>query len=290
MAEKTFSIRSLSPKDLNQMYFTFLDAFSDYPMPFRLNKEQFVRKFVEKLKVNFSLSCGIYDYDAMAGFIFTTTSYYNGKLTAYNGGTGVRPPYRGNRLTCRMYEYLIEQLKKEEVKQCVLEVLVNNPVAINVYEAIGFQKHTLLSCFILKGNMRRKINMANNIEIRKISQPDWSQFKDFQDYQATFLDSFEMINQNLINEDIIEARIEDKTVGYAIYQSAFGRISQLAVKSEMRRQGIGSALMEYVLSTSYNKELSVINVNESNKTMIRFLEALNFKNHLNQYEMLLQIL
>jgi ribosomal protein S18 acetylase RimI-like enzyme len=290
MAEKTFSIRSLSPKDLNQMYFTFLDAFSDYPMPFRLNKEQFVRKFVEKLKVNFSLSCGIYEYDAMAGFIFTSTSYYHGKLTAYNGGTGVRPSYRGNRLTCRMYEYLMQPLKKEGVKQCVLEVLINNPVAIKVYEEIGFQKHALLSCFKLKGNMLRKVNVINNMEIRKISQPDWSQYETFQDFPATFLDSFGMINQNLINEDIIEARIEDETVGYAIYQSAFGRLSQLAVKPEMRRKGIGSALMKCILSTSYNKELSVINVNDHDNTMISFLEALNFKNHLNQYEMLLQVL
>lgn len=289
MAERTFSTRSLSPKDLNQMYLTFLDAFSDYPMPFRLNKEQFVRKFVEKLKVNFSLSCGIYEYDAMAGFIFTSTSYYRGKLTAYNGGTGVRPSYRGNRLTYRMYEYLIEQLNKEDIKQCVLEVLINNPVAIKVYEEIGFQKYAVLSCFKLKERMPRWINVDKNIEIRKISQPNWSQYEAFQDFGTTFLDSVGMINQNLINEDIIEARLEDEIIGYAIYQSAFGRLSQLAVKPEMRRKGIGSAIMEYILFKSYNKELSVINVNEENHTMIKFLEALNFKNHLNQYEMLLKV-
>lgn len=290
MAEKTFSIRSLSPKDLNQMYFTFLDAFSDYPMPFRLSKEQFVRKFVEKLKVDFSLSCGIYEYDAMAGFIFTSTNYYLGKLTAYNGGTGVRPSYRGNRLTYRMYEYLLPQLTKEGVKQCVLEVLVNNQTAIRIYEEIGFQKKALLTCFILKENIVRKNKMVDNMEIRKISEPDWLKYKDFLDFQATFLDSFTMIRQNLVNEDIIEARIDDEMVGYAIYQSAFGRLSQLAVKPEMRRKGIGSAIMEYILKTSHNKELSVINVNENDKTMIRFLEALNFKNYINQYEMVLQIL
>lgn len=290
MAEQTFSIRSLSPKDLNMMYFTFLDSFSDYPMPFRLTKEQFVRKFVEKLKVDFSLSCGIYENDAMAGFIFTSTNYYLGKLTAYNGGTGVRPSYRGKRFTCRMYEFLLPQLKKEGIKQCILEVLINNPAAIRIYEEIGFQKKALLSCFILKEKMARKNKMINNIEIRKISEPDWSKYEDFQDFQATFLDTFTMIDQNLVNEDIIEARIDDEWVGYAIYQSSFGRLSQLAVKPEMRRKGIGSAIMEYILKTSHNKELSVINVNEKDKSMMKFLEALNFKNYINQYEMVLQVL
>lgn len=290
MAENKFSIRTLSPKDLDQMYSTFLDAFSDYPMPFRLTKEHFIRKFIEKLKVSFSLSCGTYEFDAMAGFIFTSISNYQGKLTAYNGATGVRPFYRGNRLTCTMYEYLMQQMKKEDIKQCALEVLVNNPAAIKVYEDIGFQKHALLSCFKLNEDMPRKRIGVNNIVIRETSQPDWIKYEGFQDFQATFLDSFEMIKNNLRNENVIEALVDDEIVGYAIYEPALGRISQLAIKREMRRQGIASALMKYILSTSFNKELSVINVDKNNTTMINFLKTMNFNNHLNQYEMLLPIL
>ena len=290
MTEKNFDIRCLSPKDLNVMYFSFLDAFGSYPIPFRLNKEQFVRKFVQKLKISFPLSAGAFDYDAMAGFILTSVCTYNGKLTAYNGGTGVRPSFRGNRLTSRMYDFLIPRFKEHGVKQCILEVLIGNSFAIKAYESIGFKKECILSCFKLQEEMPYKKLAADNLEIRKISKPNWILYEEFQDFHTSYLDSTEMINQNLLNEDFIEARIDEEILGYAIYQPGFGRLSQLAVKTCRRRQGIGSAIMRYILSTSRNKELTVINVNEDDVALIKFLEALKFQNHLNQYEMRMQLI
>ncbi|MGK7389483.1 MAG: GNAT family N-acetyltransferase [Candidatus Cyclobacteriaceae bacterium M2_1C_046] len=283
-------IRSLAPKDLNEMYFAFLDSFSDYPITFRLNKEEFVRKFVEKLKIDFSLSLGAFDYDALAGFIFTSVNYYNNVLTAYNGGTGVRPNFRGRKVTYQMYDHLIPKIKDKGVKQCVLEVLIQNAQALNVYRSIGFrEKRTLLSFMLIDDLVIQKETEKLNLEILKVYQPDWAIYEPFQDFNPSFLDSKEMIIENLANEEIIEARYEGDTVGYAIFQPALGRLSQMAVRKDMRHKSIGSSLMKQVYAKSYTKQLTVINVNEEDKGTVRFLERIGFENRLNQFEMFLTV-
>lgn len=283
-------IKTLSPKDLNEMYFVFLDAFSDYPIPFRLNKEQFVRKFVEKLKIDFPLSIGAFDYEALVGFVFTSVNYYNKKLTAYNGGTGVRPSYRGRKITARMYDFLIPKFHERHIKQCVLEVLTQNEHAIKIYSSIGFEKHGLLHSFrLVDVDIIEKKKSDLKIEILRVHHPDWSRYEKFQDFSASFLDSMGMITENIANEEIVEARVEGNVAGYAIYQPAFARISQLAVDPGMRRQGIASTLLKYIFQDTHNKEITVINVDEKDDSMIAFLNRLGFEKQLSQYEMILPL-
>lgn len=288
MTKKKFTFRALAPKDLNDIYFCFLDSFSDYPINFRLNKEQFVRKFVEKLKMDFSFSAGAYDYEAMAGFIFTTINQYNGKLTAYNGGTGVRPLFRGNRLTQQMYDFLIPKFQEKGVEQCALEVLVNNKNAIKVYEGIGFVKSDVLRSFKSPKKIKKKAPPSPDLKIFSIVEPGWEHYEKFQDVNPSFLDTSAMITENIANEEIIEAHINGELAGYAIYQPAFARLSQMAVKPQFRRTGVGSELIHYILKSGTN-ELSVINVREQDKEMTDFFKNLGFTNHINQYEMFLSI-
>lgn len=290
MATDDLYIRSLKPIDLNEMYFAFLDAFSDYPLEFRLNKEQFVRKFVEKLKIDFSLSLGAFDYQALAGFIFSSVNYYENKLTAYNGGTGVRPNYRGRKITAKMYDYLLPKLIERGVKQCVLEVLVQNKQAINVYESIGFKKKRKLLSFKLTkpAPMKNDLNFSD-LEILYTSQPQWLKYEEFHDFNPSFLDSSSMVMENIANENIIEVYNAGNLIGYAIYQPALGRISQIAVKKEMRRRSIASTLLEHIQRNSQLKTISITNVNEDDKRFIKFLESTGFNHQLSQYEMSLLV-
>ncbi|QSE98046.1 GNAT family N-acetyltransferase [Fulvivirga lutea] len=285
-------MKPLKPVDLTEMYITFLDAFSDYPIPFKLTKEQFVRKFVQKLKLDFGLSVGAYHYDgALAGFIFTAVNYYEGKLTAYNGGTGVRPRSRGFRLTTQMYEYLIPLLKAREIKQCVLEVLTSNDRAIKAYEGIGFERTKYFKCYILNNENPdfSKTDQSGNYEIKEVKIPNWNLYDKFCDYAPSFLDTSRMIDDNLANETIVEVREDDECVGFAIYQPSFGRISQIGIKPEKRRNGIGTTLMNYIYQNSILKKITIINVNEESEGTKLFFQSLGFENQIDQYEMILSI-
>ena len=284
-------IKALRPKDLTEMYITFLDAFSDYEVPFKLTKEQFVRKFVQKLKIDFSLSAGAYNYDgSLAGFIFTAVNYYEGQLTAYNGGTGVRPRYRGFKLTTQMYDYLRPLFIDKNIKQCVLEVLTTNERAIRAYEGIGFKKTKYFKCYVLNvENPEFRNKASESVEIMQVHSPNWTLYEQYCDYQPSFLDSSRMITDNLANEIIIEAREDDQCIGFAIYQSNFGRISQIGIHPSYRRRGIGSQLIQYIHQSSTIKKLTIINVNNEATVTKAFFESLQFENQLDQYEMILTL-
>ena len=282
-------IRSLRPVDLTDMYITFLDSFSDYKVPFRLTKEQFVRKFVEKLKIDFSLSAGAYEDNSLVGFVFTAVNYYEGKLTAYNGGTGVRPSSRGKKLTIKMYDFLIPLFQERKIKQCVLEVLTENDRAIKAYRSIGFRETKYFRCFKFDSKHLKVKPPKVNLEIFGVKHPSWDVYERFANQAPSFLDSSLMINDNLASETIVEAYSEGKCVGYAIYQSAFGRISQIGVAPEVRGKGVGSSLVKYIQETSKQKILTVINIQREATNTINFFQSLGFKNQLNQYEMIMPL-
>lgn len=284
-----FYFRNLKPLDLTDMYIAFIDAFTDYAIEFKLTKEQFVRKFVEKLKIDFSLSIGAFDYDALAGFVFTSVNHYEGKLTAYNGGTGVRPAFRGNNITYQIYDYLKPLLFQKKIKQCVLEVLSENNRAIKTYEKIGFEKTKYYKCFKLNQRELTKKPLEVSLDIFSKDYPDWHIYEKFSDSEPSFLDCPNMILQNLANEEIIEAHHDHKCIGYAIFQPSFGRISQIAVDQNFRNKGVGSCIMEYVHKRSRQKALTVINVEEKATDTIKFFEHIGMTNQINQYEMILPL-
>lgn len=287
--EDTFEVRNLRPSDLDQMFLGFMDAFDDYPVQFRMTKEQFVRKFVQKLKIDFKLSCGVFDDDRLVGFIFSTVNYYENKLTAYNGGTGVIQAYRGKKITKQLYSFLIPKFKEKGVEQGALEVLASNDRAINTYLSLGFEKSKQFACFKLNQKEPKYPLGGQIVSIKPVIKPDWYVYEKFHSYSPSFLDSPLMINQNLSNESVIEANLQGKCVGYAIYQPALGRIGHIAVDESVRRSKIGSSLIQYIFETSKNKNLTMINVNDEAQETINFFDSLGFERYIDQYEMTLKL-
>ena len=231
MPMEPFNIRSLQEKDVPQMYRAFKSAFLNYPVPFELSEEHFRKKFIEKLRINFVHSAGAFGQgqDALKAFVFTSISKYEGLLTAYNGGTGVIPEYRGKGITKQLFEYLIPRFKNEQIGQCILEVLMDNHHAIEVYQQIGFSISRNFKCYKLNPGNSVSMKENSDIKILRVQSPDWKMYTKFFDYLPCYLDSREMIEMNLGNEIVIEASLGNLTVGYAIFQNNSGRISQIAV-------------------------------------------------------------
>ncbi len=282
-------IRSLGLEDLDTMHRTFKNAFSDYPIHFKLTREHFIKKFVDKLDINFSLSAGAFYSDTLAGFIFTSISQYEGEKTAYNGGTGVIPEFRGNGLVQQMFQYLLPMFMEYGIQQCILEVLINNHPAIKAYKKLGFVKTRDYKCFRLNPLNFKVGIVKKDIVIQQITLPDWNRLITYFDYVPSYLDSLEMIKRNTKNETVLEAFCGGKPVGYAIYQPATGRISHIAVKKSFRNKGAGKALMRHIYHHCHTKLLTIINVDRKSESMQTFLLNIGFENQLDQYEMRLII-
>ena len=270
------------------MHTSFLEAFSDYPLRFDFTKEEFYKKFVEKLNIDFELSPAAFSNGRIVAFVFTSLACYDGKLTAYNGGTGVIPDFRGQRLTSRLYKFIFPLLQQNSTDQCVLEVLTTNHRAIRTYERIGFKKSRYFNCFKLPSPPRLKGTLMPGLKIAPCIEPDWHLFRSFNDVETSFLDSQSLLQRNFKNEIIITAEYGDTTVGYVVYQRN-GRVSRIAVDRGYRQHGVGSALVNHAFHDCRRKELTVINVNREDKPIIRFFTGLGFVNEVDQYELKLML-
>lgn len=289
---KEIKYRFLRQDDVPEMYKVFRIAFSDYHVPFNLTRSDFDKKFLEKLNLNFEFSPGAFHNDKLIGFIFTSVKQYEGRETAYNGGTGVIPEFRGIGIVSKLYHYSIPVFKANGIEQCVLEVLTDNQSAINAYAKCGFKKTKYFNCFKLnvkKPGWWSGKHLNNVVEIIEVDVPDWKNYTKFFDFIPSFLDTQSMIDQNIKNEKIIEARKNKKLVGYAIYQPGPGRISHIGVNREYRRNGVGTMLVDYIYGDSENKHLSIININETATVVKDFFLKLGFENQLNQFEMILNL-
>lgn len=276
--------RTLTRDDLGQMHTSFVEAFSSYQVNMKMSKEAFEDRMLSKLNINFDLSPGVFSGEKLVGFIFQTINEYEGQLAAYNGGTGVIPGYLGQGLTTKMYDFILPKLKSKEVQKCVLEVLVNNESAIKTYTKAGFKKTKTFQCLMLKSGVLEGNSNYNKV-IQEVSDFAINEYGVIGEVNASMLDQLSQVKYHLKKETVLEDRRDNELLGYIIFQPHNGRITQLSVRIESRRQGIGAALVHRAHQLSESKTLSVLNIETKEKGVVQFFEKLGFAPDLEQYEM-----
>jgi ribosomal protein S18 acetylase RimI-like enzyme len=278
-------IRTFQPGDVPAMHRAFTQAFSDYKVTVKLSIDQFIKKFIEKLQLNFDMSAGAFDGDLLVGFIFANIGMYDNLLTAYNGGTGVIPSRRGMGLTSKIYDFLLPKYRQSKIQQALLEVLTINPAAIHVYGKLGFQEYRHFKCYRLESGTIKNQPLTCNTIIKKSAILDLQVFHDFKTLRPSYLDKDDLLNCNLRNEMILEAFVNNESVGYIIFQPEHGRLSQIAVHPDFRRRGIGTALLKEAQNNSEIKYLTLLNLEKKETGVDKFLTRAGFVNKIDQFEM-----
>lgn len=285
-----FEFKEFRQKDVSIMRKVFNSAFSDYIVPIKLSHGQFIQKIVQKTNISFKYSVGSYSKRKLVGFVFNSVDYYEGKKTAYNGGTGVIPAFRGNKLTEKMYDSIFPKLEKNGIEQCVLEVISNNKPAIKVYENLGFTRSKFFHCLKLKNeSLYLKRFKKPDIDIVSPSSPKWKKYESFCDYDACFLDSLPLLKKNKLNESILEAYQNDKLVGFLIFNRKMGRVEHVGIDYNARGKGIASMLIKKMLRVCRNKPIYILNLNERNYDVLNFFLRIGFQNEIDQFELKLSI-
>ena len=288
MAEIDF--RPFDLADLPELRTLFNRAFDDYIVPIKLDKQSFQQKIIEKTNISLADSIGAWQKEKRVGFIFNSINQYENKKTAYNGGTGVIPAYRGNHLTVRMYEHLIPRLKEKGIEQCVLEVISDNSPALKAYSKVGFRKSKFLHCLKMFGASKYLDSFDDkSITINKVENPSWKDYKSFCEYKASFLDTFSMLSNNIKNESIFEARDNNELIGFIVFNRNMGRIGHIGVHPEHRGKGIGTALIKKIAALQPDKNLYILNVNEKSYGLLNFFLRIGFENDIDQFELRLKL-
>lgn len=138
-------IKALANLPVEEVITCFLTAFESYFVKLPADVEYWKNRFTIA-RVDWSLSYGMFEEEKLVGFIINGIDNHNGRLSAYNTGTGILPEYRGKAIVDQLYRHAIPLLKEHGVEKCLLEVICENERAIKVYERIGFSiKRKLIS-------------------------------------------------------------------------------------------------------------------------------------------------
>ncbi len=281
------TFRTLTEFDFPALYECFCEAFSDYKISMELSKVDFLER-MNRIGYRPQLSGGAFENEKMVGFIITGFGNYEGKLTTYNGGTGVIPHFRKQKIAERLYEFLIDEFRKEGVKLALLEVISDNKPAVELYKNLGFGVSRTLSCFSLSDEFdNRKCKLP--IRISKVDLPDWETYRKFYFGWICWQNQAESITRNLRNETVLEVYLKTKTIGFAIFNPTSGKISQIAISENHRNSLVAHNLLRAIQKMSHTKRVGMLNVDEENKSAIRFFEQSGFSIFTRQYEMRLEL-
>lgn len=271
-------VKNLSNTSFEKIIECFLLAFENYFVPMPIDSDYYQKRW-EAAKVNFNLSFGMFDEEKLVGFIIHAIDKRNGILTAFNTGTGVIPEYRGKRIVKSIYQYAVNELESNNIKQSTLEVITKNEKAVHLYKNIGFEICKTYKCF----NGTIKTNNSSKYDLKEIDikNVNWKQlpnqsfyswdnqkesilrgnYKFFQIIYNSVPESFFIINseQNYVAQFDL---LNDSNIGWKRLFSGIKKIS---------------------------KNIKINNVDTRLVTKIYALNNIGLENIIDQFEMVLKI-
>jgi len=282
-------IKSLAKTDFNTIFKAFNQAFADYEM--QLNEVQ-LQTMLKRRGFHPDLSFAAFDGNEIVSFTFNGIGNFNGIPTAYDTGTGTLAAYRGQGLATRIFEHSIPYLKEANINQYLLEVLQHNTKAVSVYKNLGFETMREFNYFIQKNEEVNNEVKTSEIpySIQQINVEKFDSIPSFWDFYPSWQNSFESIKR--MSGDFVSLGVfdDEKLIGYCVFESISGDVTQIAVDKQHRRKGIGTLLLREVVKLNKNDNIKIINTDVSCNSITDFLKAKNIDTTGKQFEMIKKIM
>ena len=283
------SCKFLDEDHFQQLYEAFIEAFSDYVIPFALTETQF-RNHINLNGVDLERTIGCFDGDRLVGFSLNGFGEWQSRSTVYDAGTGVNPGFRRQGISEAMFEKMLPIFKGKGIEQWLLEVITTNTAALSLYAKLGFHTVRELAVLQFDEKITASAEMPYNFEIREIDEPDWDRLTTFWDGKTSWQNSVAAIERVRKMKRIFGAFLDEKCVAYIVVSSKTGRVAQIAVDKDHRNRGIGTALMLKVQAeTAEGYSLQIINIDKSIATAIDFFTNRGFYENVSQYEMTMKM-
>ena len=281
-------IKSLENTSYDTIFEAFEQAFADYEM--QLNKNEFFT-MLKRRSFNPKLSFAAFEGDKIVSFTCNGIGDFYGISTAYDTGTGTLKNYRGKGLATQIFEYSIPYLKKAGVKEYLLEVLQHNTNAVSVYTKIEFEATREFYYFKAKNetvkNKTKPIDRSYTLQYIDINEH--RSITDFWDFKPSWQNSFEAINNSPENFICTGVFINDKLVGYGVFEPVSGDVTQIAVDKKYRRKGIGSLLFQKMVEQNKHDSVKILNTDINCDSITAFLNSKSIEPSGKQFEMVRKI-
>jgi len=277
-------LSTLKNQSLESILAVFNESFSDYSVPLQMTLEQLRTKFIAD-KVNLDYSVGAFSEGNLVGFVLHGENLIDGDKVLYNGGTGVIPSARGQKLTQKMYQFILPKLKAEGVAYLKLEVISDNTPAIRSYENTGFKIVRKLNCY--QGTLNAKAGTFT-YDTHELKDLNWKYLQTFWDFKPTAQNSITTISKTLDQVKSICAFDKETQIGYVIVNPISRRIQQIAVDKNYRRRGVATGLMARVVE-EFGTDFKVINVDAGSVAANAFFKSVGQELFLVQNDMRMEI-
>ncbi len=277
--------RFLSDEHLVLTHQKFVEAFSDYSLPFKLSLRQFENHIVLN-NVDLNRSVGCFDKENLVGLSLNGFGHWKGDATVYDAGTGVVPDYRRRGISKAMFEMMCPHFSEHGFEQYLLEVITENTPAVELYKKLGFKTERELLLLETQKPIE-SVNIDREVEIRRIFELPEHLGESHHDSCRSWQNSPEAIDRTMHLKKILGAFENDVCVGYVVYTEGFSRISQMLVDRNFRKRGIGTRLLIEMQNDDGLKDnlLRVINLDASDKGSTGFFERRGLRRVLSQFEM-----
>jgi ribosomal protein S18 acetylase RimI-like enzyme len=273
-------IKALCDTGWSEVYKAFSLAFADYEV--QVNELQW-QAMMRRRGFQPQLSFGAFDGDKLVAFTLNGIGEFGGIPTAYDTGTGTAIEYRKQGLATRIFEYSLPYLREAGIRQYLLEVLKHNTGAVSVYRNLGFEVTREFNYF---GQVNEAVHLpASSCEVKEVDVDMCLSVSGFCDFPPSWQNDFSSIKRALEGFLCLGAFIENRLSGYCIFEPVSGDVTQLAVESQLRRQGIGSALLREAVKQNRHTAIKVINTDTACTCITNFLKAKNIELKGQQFEM-----
>ncbi|MCD4696970.1 MAG: GNAT family N-acetyltransferase [Bacteroidales bacterium] len=281
-------IKTLNKIHFDQIHSAFVEAFSDYQVDISYMTPDVMKKRFLKNGYRPELSAGIFDQDELKGFTIVGTGKFKGSQSGFDIMTGIIKDHRGKGLANQMFDLIKDKMKEQAINTFYLEVLQEHHAAIKAYEKTGFKKTRNFNCYLLNvGKLKPAKPIQTVVYIDRITKSEINEFLAFLDWEPSWENHYESIKRIPGKVDIFVARSMGKNIGVLVYYPTLKWILTLAVDAGYRQKGVATALLEYFLDylPIYIREIKILNIDEGDIAMNRFLIDSGFELITSQYEM-----
>ena len=264
-------IKNLSQLPFDEVLQAFLSSFEEYFVELPKDIDYWQNRFSES-GVDWSLSFGMIEQQQLVAFIIHSIGTHQGRLTAYNAGTGVIPEFRGQKIIDALYDFAIPELKRSGIQKCLLEVIDKNEAAIRVYTRIGFLRLRQLMSFsgnLPKGSVAVTPNKVGAEEI----------LQRYQEEHYCWDHHLAVVKRSEAEFYLVQR--DDQVLGY-FSADPTGNLQHLE-SPDLYYDELLNAVAEL------HQNVRIKNVPEERKSLISVLKDRNFFNLINQYEMQLDL-
>jgi len=281
--------KNLVNVSFEELYKTFVDAFSDYAVDVSYMTPHVMQNRAIKNGYDPESSVGVFENNKLVGFTLVGLDQHYEKPSAFDIMTGLVKDFRGKGIASQMFDFIKPSLKEKKIKQFYLEVLQENNAAIRAYQKTGFKINRSLDCFTLD---IQKFKTTQHLRIPlSFIQLDKSMIDDFEtfaDWTPSWENSFNAIKRIPDEIKIIETEYSINKVGLIVYYPTLNWIMAFLVDPKYRKMGVGSALLERMLEQINGtvEQVKFLNVPSEDEDLIDFLKASGFELLTGQYEMM----